>query len=150
MISANIRLSPSLQRKLEKSWMDNNVSKLVDSVANQSLWNIQEYGFGSAGGNKPSGGSPIWQGKIYEEGHYRGYLTESHFIKKINNNRAQIVSSAEFIDGVIEGYSTNWFDSQGNPRIFPPNYYHKRAVDKMFASQTIPVSWKNIIDGVGG
>jgi len=149
MISTSVRISPSLQRKLQKSWMDNNVSKLVDSVATQSLWNIREYGFGSAGGNKPSGGAPIWQGKIYDNTHYRGYLSESHQIVKQANNHAQIVSSADFLEGVIEGYSTNWADSDGNPYIFPPNYYHKRAVDELYTSQTIPISWKNIIDGVG-
>lgn len=149
MISANVSISPSLKRKLEKSWMDNNVSKLVDSVANQSLWNIQEYGFGSAKGNTPSGGAPIWQGKIYDNTHYRGYLSESHFIHKESNNNAKIVSSADFLEGVIKGYSTNWTDSQGNAYTFPPNYYHKRAVDKLKSSQTIPTIWKNIIEGTG-
>ena len=123
MISTKVKISPSLKRKLNKSWMENNITNLVDSVANQSLWNIQEYGFGSANNNIPSGGSPIWQGRINTSGHYRGYLTESHFINKPNSHHAQIASSAEFLDGVIEGYSTNWRDSNGEPIIFPPNYY---------------------------
>lgn len=145
MIKVNVKF-PSLKRKLEGSWMKNRTTNLVDGVANKCLWNIQEYGFGSAGGNTPSGGSPIWQGKIWEKGHYRGYLSESHYIKKNGYNNAQIVTSADFVWGVIEGYSTNWFDSDMNPVIFPENRYHKRAVDNMYKDNTIGTIWNNIMD----
>lgn len=147
MIDVNVTISPSLQRKLSSVWIDNSANKLTDAVASDTLWKIQEYGFGSAGGNTPSGGSPIWQGKIWENGHYRGYLTESHYIKKINPYHIQIASSADFVEGVIQGVSTNWFDSDMYPITFPPNYYHKRAVDKMFAEGKIPIIWNNIVNG---
>lgn len=148
MISQKITLSPSVTKKLSKSWINENSSKLVDAVATDMLWNIQEYGFGSAKGNTPSGGSPIWQGRIMEKGHYRGYLTESHQIKKVDSHNAKIVSSADFVEGVIEGVSTNWFDSDMNPVVFGENLYHKRAVDKTFAERKIPIIWKNVVDGV--
>lgn len=142
-----IKISPSLEEKLKPSWMKNNVSKLIDATSHASLNNVREYGFGSAKGNKPSGGSPIWQGKIWENGHYRGYLTESHYIVRKNNNHAQIVTSAEFADSLMEGFSTNWFDSDGNPVMFPENYYHKRAVDKLYSERIVPVIWHNVIGG---
>ena len=145
MISAKVNISKSLSSKLSPTWLNNCTSQFVDAVANRVLWNIQEYGFGSAKGNSPSGGSPIWQGMIWETGHYRGYLTESHQIKKLTPYHAQIVSSADFVEGVIEGFSTNWFDSDMNPITFPANYYHKRAVDRMYSEGTIPTICSNLI-----
>lgn len=140
MIQTKARISSSLQRKLTESWMKNNISDLVDAISHESLNNIKEYGFGSARGNIPSGGSPIWQGKIHHEGHYRGYLTESHYIKKNSPNHSQIVSSADFVDGVISGYSTNWEGVR-----FGANNYHKRAIDKVYREGKIPVIWNNVI-----
>ena len=145
MISANVKIPQSLLNRLTKTWVDNSASDLVDATATNMLWNIQEYGFGSAGQNTPSGGAPIWQGRIWEDGHYRGYLSESHYIKKINPFNAQIVTPADFVEGVIEGYSTNWFYHDGIPVVFPPNPYHKRVVDKTIKDGTIPVIWKNIV-----
>ena len=145
MISYNIKIPQSLLNRLSRTWVDNRANYLTDAVSNDVLWNIQEYGFGSADGNTPSGGSPIWQGKIYEKGHYRGYLRESHYIKKISPYNAQIVTSADFAESLILGVSTNWFDSEGNPRVFGENWYHKRAVDKMIREGKIPIIWGNVV-----
>lgn len=139
MISANVKIPQSLLNKLSQTWVDNSASDLVDATATDMLWNIQEYGFGSADLQTPSGGAPIWQKKITVPGHYRGYLSESHYIKKENPFNAQIVTSAEFVEGVIYGFSTN---SEGT---FNPNPYHKRAVDTTFRNGKIPVIWKNIV-----
>ena len=145
MISINTRISPNLKRKMSGKWVDEIASTLVDTTSNALLWNIQEYGFGSAKGNTPSGGSPIWQGRIYEKGHYRGYLRESHHIVKESFYHSKIVSSADFVEGVIEGYSTNWQTSDGEEIVFGKNYYHKRAVDKFIAGGNLPTIWGNII-----
>ncbi len=162
MISAECVIPQSLKRKLEKSWLDNRANNLTVAVSNSLLWNVQEYGFGvgkyslsypnydslayTNSRRTPSGGAPVWQGRIYENGHYRGYLSESHYIKYVSPNHAQIVSSADFTEGVIRGYSTNWFNSDGEPYYFPPNPYHKRAVDKMYRENVIPTAWKSIRD----
>lgn len=164
MITAECIIPQSLKRKLKKSWLDNRANNLTTGVANNLLWNVQEYGFGvgnyslpypnydenhhgySKTNRTPSGGAPIWQGKISETGHYRGYLSESHYIKYVSSNHAQIVSSADFTEGVIRGYSTNWFNTDGEPYYFPPNPYHKRAVDKMYRENVIPTVWKSIRD----
>jgi len=156
VISAKTSIPPSLIRKLSRNWVDNRATNLVNSVANATLWNIREYGFGVAKSvlaypnydsdeydvenRTPSGGAPIWQGEIKESGHYRGYLSESHYVKSISPYHAQIVTPAEFVWGVIEGYSTN-----GNYR-FPENPYHKRAVDKMYRDNIIGLTWSNIMD----
>lgn len=161
MITANVEISDNLKRKLSTSWLDKSASDLVDSVAHASLENIREYGFGTAmtsyetdmngvrqiKRSKPSGGAPIWQGNIYDPTHYRGYLRELHSIKKVSPYHSQVVTSADFVEGLMEGYSTNWFDSYGNPIIFPPNYYHKRAVDKVFKEGNIPIIWNNVVQG---
>ena len=161
-------MSPSLQRKLNKKWMEQNVSDLTDAVSNGILWNIKEYGVGVArtvagfphykgeydraedtslnNPVNPTGGAPIWQGVISEPGHYRGYLSESHYIKKINSKQSYIATPAEFVWGVIYGYSTNE-DQAGNRNItFPPNPYHKRAVDNYIASGKTKIIWSNIIN----
>lgn len=145
MISCNVNIPPTLLNRLNQTWVDNRANELTDATSNDVLWSIQEYGFGSAGGNTPSGGSPIWQGRIYEKGHYRGYLTESHYIKKISPYNAQVVTSADFADSLIRGVSTNWYDSEGNPIVFGENRYHKRAVDGMIRDGKIPTIWRNIV-----
>lgn len=163
MISANVRLSPSLEEKLKQSWIDTKADELTDAIAHATLENVKEYGIGVARevlafpnydendgkhetNRTPSGGSPIWQGEITEVGHYRGYLSESHRIEKVNHYQSRIVTPAEFVWGVIEGYSTNSFDSMGNEIRFPPNPYHKRAVDKMFSEGLIPTIWHNAVN----
>lgn len=139
MIGCNVKIPQSLLNKLTQTWVDNSASDLVDAVATDMLWNIQEYGFGGYDLNTPSGGAPIWQKEIKVSGHYRGYFSESHYIKKINSFNTKIVTPAEFVKGVIYGYSTN---SEG---VFNPNPYHKRAVDRTKRDGTIPIIWKNIV-----
>lgn len=163
MIRADVQISQSLMRKLSPSWMDDRVSELVDGVATATLWNIQEYGIGVAktrlaypnydplheyesDNRTPSGGAPVWQGEIRNEGHYRGYLSESHYINKVSLTESEIGTPAEFVWGVIEGYSVDTGDEYEPQVRFPPNPYHKRAVDKMKDSGVIQTIWKNAMD----
>ena len=154
MISAKVKIPNSLKIKLSKYHIENNTKFLVNEVSEETLRKVKAYGIGTAGGNtNPTGGAPVWQGKVGDKlghtGHYRGYLSDSHYIKRVNNTHAQIVSSADFVDGVINGYSTNWFDSQGNPRTFPPNPYHKRAVDEMYR-EGFQEYWNRVTNGING
>lgn len=142
MIISRTKVPTSLIVKLSKYNFEQTTSQFVNDVSNEALRNVREYGIGTAGGNEdPTGGAPYWQGKIEVEGHRRGYLSDSHYIKNINPFHAQIVSSADFVDGVIYGYSTN-----GTGR-FPPNPYHKRAVDKLYTDGRIHTAWRNAIKG---
>lgn len=153
MISYRVKIPNSLKIRLSSYHMNNNVKFLVNEISEEALRYVKEYGIGTAGGNtNPTGGAPVWQGKVGglgKAGHYRGYLSDSHYIKRVAENHAQIISSADFVDGVIEGYSTNWFDKNGNPITFPPNRYHKRAVDKLMQNDVANVYWKRVTEGIG-
>lgn len=142
MISSKAKIPNSLKIKLSKYNMDNIASQLVNRVSEDVLLKVREYGEGTAGGNEPTGGAPYWQGEITVKGHRRGYLSDSHYIKRVDNYNTQIASSAEFTDGVINGYSTNW-----RGVTFRPNPYHKRAVDKFSAEKNINAIWRELVKG---
>jgi len=143
MISATVTMPPSLLKRLDSSSIKKDIELLVEQTSDDALENVKEFGLGVGSVLEPYGGAPHWQGKITVEGHYSGYLSDSHYKKHESANHAQIVSSAEFVEGVIEGYSTNW-----EGVTFGANNYHKRAVDKLFQTNLygnkIQENWKNI------
>ena len=126
MISFRKRISPSLMRILSKDYVEKKGELLVDKVSSEALYNVKEFGLGVGSVLEPYGGAPHWQGKIEVQGHYSGYLSDTHYRKHESPLHAQIVSDAEFVDGVLKGYSTNW-----HGRTFGMNNYPKRAVDKL-------------------
>lgn len=142
MISTKIRVSPSLLKKLSRNVGEECIEDLVDKIGVDSLENVKEFGLGVGSVAEPYGGAPHWQGKIYVEGHYRGYLSDTHYMKHEDPYHVQIVSSAEFVDGVLQGYSTNWHGV-----VFGANNYPKRAVDKLIAEGSIPIRWKGVTKG---
>ena len=126
MISHNVKIPPSLLKKLNKSFIEKKGELLIDKVSNEALENVKEFGLGTGSVLEPYGGAPHWQGKITVQGHYSGYLSDTHYRKHETPFHAQIVSDAEFVDGVLKGYSTNW-----EGVTFGMNNYPKRAVDKL-------------------
>lgn len=142
MINIRTKVSNSLLVKLSRYNMDIVASRLVSKTADEALLNVMEYGEGTAGGNEPTGGAPYWQGKVTVEGHRRGYLSDSHFVRYVNNYHAQVLSSAFFVDGVLQGYSTNWHGVT-----FGANNYPKRAVDKLIADGRINTIWREVVKG---
>lgn len=124
MIRTSITTSPRLKKMLNGTYMKQVTPNFTEKVAKDIYFNVIEYGVGKG---HQTGGSPWWQGRVTVEGHYRGYLSGSHKVNHVEDNHSQITSSAEFVYGVIEGYSTNWAGVR-----FQPNPYHKRAVDKFF------------------
>lgn len=138
-----VRIPNSLKIRLSKYHHEQKVKIFINETGQDALNYVKQYGVGTAGGNtNPTGGAPVWQGKIETSGHYRGYLGESHFLRRVAYNHVQIASSADFVEGLMEGVSTNWFNEDGYPVTFPPNYYHKRAVDSLIIQQHIPVNWR--------
>lgn len=151
MISYRVKIPNSLKIKLSSYNMTQVTKRFTNKIGLEALRNVREFGIGTAGGNtNPTGGAPVWQGKVGglgKTGHYRGYLSDSHYLKQSNSNEAQVVTTADFAEGVIIGISTNWFDKNGNPVTFPPNRYHKRAVDKLYANGIIYTAWRNSLKG---
>lgn len=148
MISYRVKIPNSLKIKLSSYNMTHVTKRFTNKIGLEALRNVREFGIGTAGGNtNPTGGAPYWQGKIWEKGHRRGYLSDSHYLKQTGINEVQIVTSADFAEGVIEGISTNWFTSDGFPYTFPPNRYHKRAVDKLYTENVIQTAWRNSLKG---
>lgn len=144
MISIKVDIPNKLKIRLSKYNTDITIGQFINKVGDDALLNVREYG---EGGGNPSGGAPYWQGKVTQKGHYRGYLSSSHYIKRISNNHIQIVSSAGFAEGVIIGQSTNWTTRDGGAYVFAPNPYHKRAVDKLYESGSIQTNWRRVIKG---
>ena len=140
MISTRVKVPNRLIIKLSRHNMDIAASQLVGKIADEALLNVMRYGVGTAGGNDAMGGAPYWQGKITVEGHRRGYLSDSHFIHFDNPYHAKISSSASFVDGVLQGYSTNWHGVR-----FGANNYPKRAVDTLISDGRIHTIWRNVI-----
>lgn len=142
MISYDVKIPESLFNKLNKSIWEDCVEDFVDKVGVDALTNVKEYGEGvGAGWTEPFGGAPHWKGKIEIPGHYSGYLSDMHKLHHVDRFHVQIVSSAEFTEGVIEGYSTNWNIT------FGPNAYHKRAVDRLYEEDALPLRWKSATRG---
>lgn len=144
MISVNVKIPNRLKIRLSKYQMDIVTRELVQNVSQDALLNVMEYG---EGGGHPFGGSPYWQGKVTVKGHYRGYLSQTHYIKHISPNHSQIVSPSGFAEGVIIGQSTNWTTRDGGAYVFAPNPYHKRAVDKLHSEGRIQTIWRTVIKG---
>ena len=144
MIRTNVKIPSRLKIKLSSHNLNITVSQFVNKVGDDALLNVMEYG---EGGANPSGGAPYWKYEVTQKGHYRGYLSSSHFIKRINNNHVQIVSSADFAYGVIRGESTNWTTRDGGAYKFTPNPYHKRAVDKLYRNGSIQTNWRMATKG---
>lgn len=142
MIRTNVKVAPSLLDKLNGKKLETQIESLVMKTGENALQNIKEFGLGVGSVLEPFGGAPHWQGKITVPGHYSGYLSDSHYLRKQSPFHVQIVSSAEFTEGVIEGFSTNWNIT------FGPNHYHKRAVDKLFTTglygNQIQSNWNSI------
>ena len=142
MISSYTRIPASLLDKLNGDKLNKDINKFVKKTGQDALENVKEFGKGVGSVTTPYGGAPHWQGKIYEPGHYSGYLSDTHYMKMEGSNNAKILSDAEFVEGVIEGFSTNWNIT------FPPNYYHKRAVDKLFTTNLygnkVIENWKEV------
>lgn len=139
--SMSVRVPKSLYNKLNRSAWQNVIKEFVNNVGVDALSKVQEYGIGTSGGVAPEGGAPHWQGPITVRGHYSGYLSDEHHINKIDDYHLQIVTTADFAEGVIYGYSTNWVDNGGAPFLFEPNPYHKRAVDNMVRDGMIANRW---------
>ena len=143
MISQRVTIPSSLLKKLDKNALERDVERLVKKTTEDALEKVKEYGVGSGSTLEPYGGAPHWQGKITVPGHYSGYLSDTHYMKMQNPKNGQVVSDAEFVEGVIEGYSTNWSNVT-----FLENRYHKRAVDKLLESNLygnkIQENWSNI------
>lgn len=142
MIRTTVEVPNTLKKKLSKSNIDLISNEFVRVVGTNTLVNVREFGIGSG---LNMGGAPHWQGPVTVEGHYSGYLSDTHSVKQLNNYNAQIVSSSGFAEGVIIGQSTNWVTRDGGAYVFAPNPYHKRAVDKLHKQGKIQVIWKNIL-----
>ena len=149
MIGVNIKVKipNSLKIKLSKYNHETKVRQFVSETGNDALRFVKHYGVGTAGGAEPSGGAPVWQGDVRVNGHYRGYLSDSHYLKFVSPTHVQVVTSADFAWGVITGNSTNWTVHGGHVS-FPPNYYHKRAVDTLKRTNSIAMNWKKLEKGV--
>ena len=143
MISSKVTIPPSLLKKLDSRKLEKDVEKFVKKTGQDAVDNVREFGLGVGSVYPPEGGAPHWQGKITHAGHYSGYLSDIHYMIMSSSNNAQILSEAEFVWGVIEGYSTN---EPG--KTFPPNYYHKRAVDKLYKTNLygnkFQENWKDV------
>lgn len=129
MISQRVTLSNALLKRLDTNALERDVERFVKKTTEDALENVKKYGVGVSGGREPRGGAPHWQGPIRIPGHYSGYLSDTHYMKMKNPKNGQIVSDAEFVEGVIEGYSTNVANLT-----FPENRYHKRAVDELLTT----------------
>ena len=148
MISTKVTIPQSLLKKLDRKPYEDTLKEVVDKTGVDALNKVQEYGTGVSGGYEPEGGAPHWLGIVSVPGHYSGYLSDEHHIKHIDSYNVQIVATAEFADGVINGYSTNWIDKKtGNMLRFPPNPYHKRAVDTLIAEGSIKHRWMGAREG---
>lgn len=126
MISTKVKVPQSLLKKLSKEYVEKKGALLVDKTSQEALNNVKQFGLGSGSTIVPFGGAPHWQGKITVQGHYSGYLSDTHYRKIVSPLHAQIASDAEFVDGVLRGYSTNWHGHH-----FGLNNYPKRAVDAL-------------------
>ena len=154
-VSYNVKIPNRLKIRLSDYNHKTKVRLFVNETGYDALRWVKQYGIGTAGGRKPTGGAPVWQGRagfsrksfgegFIRNGHYRGYLSESHYLKRISPTHVQIASSAEFVDGVLGGYSTNW-----SGITFGANNYHKRAVDKLFSTNSFEVNWKRMNSRIG-
>lgn len=143
MIHYNISISNNLRKRIDKNILEKDIGLLIEKTSDAALNNVKEFGLGVGSVTEPFGGAPHWQGEITVQGHYRGYLSDSHYKKHETPYNAQIISSAEFVEGVIRGYSTNWHGVR-----FGANNYHKRAVDKLLESNlygnNIQENWAKI------
>lgn len=126
MISTKVIVPDSLKKKLTKEFVDKKAEILIDKTSQEALSYVKEFGLGTGSTIEPFGGAPHWQGKVTVQGHYSGYLSDTHYRKVLSPLHAQIASDAEFVDGVLRGYSTNWHGHR-----FGLNNYPKRAVDKL-------------------
>lgn len=143
-----VKVSPKLKIKLSRYNVELVIRELIANVGNEALLNVMEYGEGAnRESQKPFGGAPYWQGQVKVSGHYRGYLSNSHYIRNVNPFHAQIVSSSGFAYGVIQGQSTNWTTRDGGFYVFTPNPYHKRAADKLRKEGRIQTIWRNVSKG---
>jgi len=153
MIQCRIKIPETLKVKLSVKANETKIEEFVNQTTEDALGYVHRYGVGSAGGNEPEGGAPVWQGRVgsrkrfgkgtIENQHYRGYLRDSHYINKLGSYHMQIVSSADFVNGVLEGYSTNW-----SGVTFGANNYHKRAVDDLIRDNVINTNWRRTTVGV--
>lgn len=143
MISTKVKVPQSLLKKLDSGTTEKHIENLVSKTSDDALANVKEFGLGVGSVLQPYGGAPHWQGKIQVLGHYSGYLSDTHYKVQQSPYHAQIVSSADFVDGVLQGYSTNWAGVR-----FGANNYPKRAVDKLLKSNLfgnqIQKNWSDI------
>ena len=147
MISTKVTISQKLLQRLSDDVIEECAKEIADKVGVDVLEKVQKYGEGTGNGGTAFGGAPHWQGAVTVAGHYRGYLSEQHRLVHASPYHVQIVSDADFVWGVIYGISTNFVTKNGEFVRFPPNPYHKRAVDKVIAEGTIPLRWKSITKG---
>ena len=144
MISVNVKINSRLKRKLSDYTMTMVTRQMVDKVGEETLAKVHEYG---EGGFSPSGGAPHWQGLVTVKGHYSGYLSDTHKLKYLTSNHVQIITTADFAEGVIIGQSTNWITRDGGYYVFTPNPYHKRAVDNALSNEKVGAIWKEVLKG---
>ena len=149
MISTRVKIPNRLKIRLSKYEMELAKREFVSKLGDEALLNVMEYGEGARklgdfeyDEGEAWGGSPYWQGPITVEGHRRGYLSDSHSKKHISPEQTNIVSSADFVEGVLKGYSTNW-----EGVTFGANNYPKRAVDKIRSEGRIQTIWREVTEG---
>lgn len=104
---------------INESGMNSYISGVLEEIRDKCYDEIMKEGVGTAGGNTPSGGAPVWQGDPEKTTYYPGALRDAHnkesdgaLHKAITVNNYMFYAPA-----VINGHSKA-----------PPNRYHERAL----------------------
>lgn len=144
MIKTDVIITDKGLRKLSQRTYERVKYQILDDFGEETYQYIMNSGEGvfSAGYN-PTGGSPVWQGKV-KLGHQAGTLLRSHYLNKNTREFYEIGSYVPYATDVIEGVRSEEFARAWRiPRTASPpkvNPYHKRAVDNTIKKDTIKQS----------
>ena len=141
MIKTDVIITDKGLRKLSQRTYERVKYQILDDFGEETYQYIMNSGEGvfSAGYN-PTGGSPVWQGKV-KLGHQAGTLLRSHYLNKNTRVFYEIGSYVPYATDVIEGVRSEEFANAWHiPRSASPpkvNPYHKRAVDTTIQKGTV-------------
>ena len=153
MIDVDVILTDKGIRKLSERTYERVKYQLLDDFGEETYQYILNSGEGVfTAGYNPTGGSPVWQGKV-KLGHQAGALLRSHYLNKQGREFYEIGSYMPYAEDVIQGIRSEEFASAWHiPRTASPpkeNPYHKRAVDHTIQKDTVRESLVKIMSREG-
>ena len=157
MINVSLKFTNKALKKLNPQTYQNIKKKVLEEASREALKYIQEDGVGVAGGKKPKGGAPVWQGDPKMTTFYPGALKDSHHIDSRNKDNYYIWTWAFYAPYVINGHTVGMY--RRNQKVLnkrrkgmkniPPNPYNKRAVDKLKRNRVINKSFRRAVKEEG-